>query len=72
MRTDKMEWQQQNLEHARWRVAFFRSILESHLILPQQWRDEDWHEKEDLYRKRHMAAESELARLSALAIGVAS
>jgi hypothetical protein len=70
MRTHFQDWQQKNLEHARWRVSFFRSILESHLILPPQWRDADWQEKEDLYRKRHMAAESELERLRGVACEV--
>jgi hypothetical protein len=55
--------QRRNLDHAQWRVGYFRSILDRHLAIPAQERREDWAEKEELHRGRLQAAVDELERL---------
>jgi hypothetical protein len=51
------------LEHARWRVSFFRSILKTHLDIAPSWRDAAWQENEALYRRRLQVSEEELRRV---------
>jgi hypothetical protein len=63
MRVGGEDWRKKNLGHAKWRVGYFRSILESHQAIPSEHRHADWAEKETLYRGRLKAAMDELERL---------
>lgn len=50
--------QERNVEHARWRVAFSRSLLESHRMVPL--RGAEWAQKEAVLLERLAGAEAEL------------
>ena len=50
-----------DVEHARWRVSFLKSLLASHEAMP--WKVSSWEAKAADYRTRIAEAEKELARL---------
>ena len=66
MRADDEERHRRDVDHARWRVSFLRSIVESHRAMSFKWRDRAWKEKDDEYIHRLNAAESEFERLENL------
>jgi hypothetical protein len=57
------ELQGQNLEHARWRVEFLRSLLQAHQALPS--RKQFWKNQEATMLTHLFAAEQELHCLAA-------
>ena len=61
MRIDDEVTHQRALEHARWRVSFLRSLLESHQWLPHG--GELWRQKNNDYRQRLAHAQEELKKL---------
>jgi hypothetical protein len=63
MRIDDEVTHQRALEHARWRVSFLRSLLESHQWLPHG--GELWRQKNNDYRQRLAHAEEDLQKLLA-------
>lgn len=54
---------QQELDHARSRVSFFKSLVDFHLRTAPEFRLEGWEEKADLLRRRCAVAEDALRRL---------
>ncbi len=63
MRAEDEMCHQRALEHARWRVSFLRSLLESHQWLPHG--PEVWRQKNNDYRQRLAHAEEDLQKLEA-------
>lgn len=64
MGVELKENQKHELEHARWRVSFVESMLESHRGLP--WRGAEWKAKEIDLSARLAAAQQEYKRLQDL------
>jgi hypothetical protein len=58
----RLERHRRNLEHARWRVDFLLSMLDSHRKL-QGRRDATWQEREREYLKQLALAQAEWDRL---------
>ena len=65
MRSEDEKNHQRALEHARWRVSFLGSLLESHQWLPHG--AEMWRQKNSDYRQRLAHAEEDLRKLEAMA-----
>ncbi len=63
MRVDDQVSHQRAMEHARWRVSFLRSLVESHQWLPHG--PEIWRQKNNDYRLRLAHAEEDLQKLEA-------
>jgi hypothetical protein len=57
--------QREKLEHARWRVNFLRSLLESHRLMAR-WKNVEWEEKLESHARRLEEAEGEVKRLEGL------
>jgi hypothetical protein len=62
MLLNRHERRRQNLEHARWRVEFVLSLLDSHRGMLTK-RDAEWKRKEADYLRQLAAAQIELERL---------
>jgi hypothetical protein len=62
MLLNRLERHRQNLEHARWRVEFLLSLLDSHRQMLTR-RDAEWQQKEADYVRQLAAAQVELERL---------
>jgi len=62
MLLNRLERHRENLEHARWRVEFVLSLLDSHRRMLTR-RDAEWRQKETEYLKQLAAAQVELERL---------
>lgn len=66
MEQTRHQLHQENLEHARWRVSYFRSIYQSRVMLASHSLDDKVaEEKKNLFAKRLAVAEEELLRLEA-------
>jgi hypothetical protein len=65
MPVDDGDAYRRRLEHARWRVNFLRSLLESHRMMDCRWKGPDWEERLQADALKLEAAENELKRVEA-------
>jgi hypothetical protein len=67
MYLNRFELYQQQLEHARWRVHFLLSLLQTHRQLGSK-RDAQWATRESEYVRQLAAAQTALDRLDRFSI----
>jgi hypothetical protein len=67
MHLNRFELHQQQLEHARWRVQFLLSLLQTHRQLVSK-RDAQWAARESEYVRQLAAAQAALDRVDRVSI----